>query len=192
VSVPAPSEEVCGDDWAVIHRDGQTLILLVDGLGHGAAAAEAAGMAVRLVQSVSAGEPVAILEAAHAALRGTRGAALAIARLDPTRGEVRYAGIGNIAGVVTDSRTGRTIRLVTENGTVGHIVRKIRGFDYPWGEDALLILHSDGVAPHWGLEAYPGLVRRHPALLAGVLYRDHKRPHDDASVVVVRRGGATP
>jgi hypothetical protein len=48
-------------------------------------------------------------------------------------------------------------------------------------------MHSDGIATHWDLGSYPGLARRHPALVAGVLYRDHARRRDDATVVVVRR-----
>jgi hypothetical protein len=31
---------------------------------------------------------------------------------------------------------------------------------------------ADGVSARWRLEAYPGLATAHPALIAGVLYRD--------------------
>ncbi|HZW33059.1 MAG TPA: SpoIIE family protein phosphatase [Isosphaeraceae bacterium] len=192
VSLPAPRQDVCGDNWAVLRCGDQSLVLLVDGLGHGAPAAEAAEAAVRVFRSQPAGEPAAVIEAAHRALRGTRGAALAIARLDSRRGAVRYAGVGNIAGLLLDSRTGQTIRMISENGTVGHAVRKIQAFDYPWAEDAVVILHSDGLATRWDLDNYPGLSRRHPALLAGLLYRDHRRGRDDVSVLVARREGTAP
>jgi hypothetical protein len=189
INVAAPGEPVCGDDWAVAGREGRTLVLLADGLGHGPQAAAAAAAAAGLLDQAPSGEPVALIEAAHAALRGTRGAALAVARLDPRRGELRFAGVGNIAGVVVDARTGRSTRLVSQNGTVGHAVRKIQAFDYPWAEDARLILHSDGLSARWDLDGYPGLIHRHPGLLAGVLYRDFRRERDDVTVIVLSQGG---
>ena len=71
----APGEEVCGDDWATIVRDGRTFVLMVDGLGHGVTAARAAAEAVRVFRGHLGQEPQQILESAHLALRSTRGAA---------------------------------------------------------------------------------------------------------------------
>jgi hypothetical protein len=50
----------------------------------------------------------------------------------------------------------------------------------------MVLLHSDGVATRWDIAAYPGLIAQHPALVAGVLLRDHRRSRDDASVVAMR------
>ena len=111
------------------------------------------------------------------------GAAVAIARLDRVAREVRYAGVGNISGVILDTRTGATTSMVSQNGTVGYAIRKIQVFQYPWTEESLLLMHSDGLATHWSLDRYPGLGQRHPSLVAGVLYRDHKRGRDDVTVL---------
>jgi hypothetical protein len=46
-------------------------------------------------------------------------------------------------------------------------------------------LHSDGILARWRMDAYPGLMTAHPALLAGVIYRDFTRDRDDATVVVL-------
>ena len=192
VSVPAPGEFECGDDWAMVRRQGQFLVMVVDGLGHGPPAAEAAQAALGVFRSRSAGEPADLIEAAHGALRSTRGAALAIAKIDPALGRVQYAGVGNISGVIVDSRKGRTTSMISHNGTVGHIVRKIQVFDYAWPEGSLLVMHSDGVATRWDLARYPGLLLRPPGLIAGLLYRDYKRGRDDATVVVARGEGASP
>lgn len=48
------------------------------------------------------------------------------------------------------------------------------------------MLHSDGVATHWALQDYPGLAQKHPALIAGVLFRDFQRPRDDSTVLVAK------
>lgn len=190
VSVPMPGEEVCGDAWAVSEEPGVSQWLVVDGLGHGIQAAEAAREAVRVFHDQAHLGPTGILGAAHTALRSTRGAAMAIARVDRNRGEVRYAGIGNIAGVVLDGGPGRGSHMVSQNGIVGHAVRKVQEFVYPWSGASLLVMHSDGLGTQWSLDRYPGLVARHPALVAGTLFRDVRRGRDDVTVLAAR-GGAS-
>ena len=59
-------------------------------------------------------------------------------------------------------------------------------FEYNWGPGSLLVLHSDGLSNRWSLDAYPGLVMRHPSVIAAVLHRDFYRGRDDATVVVVK------
>ena len=76
--------------------------------------------------------------------------------------------------------------MVSHNGTVGHVTRKVQEFVYPWLPGALVIMHSDGLGTQWSLERYPGLALRDPALIAGVLYRDFQRGRDDVTVLVAR------
>ena len=57
-------------------------------------------------------------------------------------------------------------QIVSHNGTVGLQAREIQEFTYRWPENGLLILHSDGLATHWGLDDYPGLRANHTALEA--------------------------
>ena len=190
VSIPLDGEEVCGDSWAIDDADGRALVLVADGLGHGPQAAEAAREAVRVFRETARLGPAEVIRMAHAALRSTRGAALAAARIDRERGEVRFAGVGNISGAIMnpaddDSRTS----MVSHNGTVGHTIRKIQEFIYPWAPGSLLVMHSDGMATHWHLGRYAGLGASHPGLVAGVLFRDFRRSRDDVTIVVVREGG---
>jgi hypothetical protein len=124
------------------------------------------------------------VHAAHEALRPTRGAALAVARIDFAADELRFAGVGNIGAVAIDD--GRRA-LVSHNGIVGHNMRKVQEFAVPFGPGALCILHSDGIETRWDLDKYPGLQGRSPALVAAILMRDHIRGRDDAMVLVVRR-----
>jgi hypothetical protein len=69
---------------------------------------------------------------------------------------------------------------------LGHQVRKVQDFSYPFRAGALLVMHSDGVATRWDLSAYPGLESRHPAMAAAALHRDFSRGRDDATVLVAR------
>lgn len=184
VSLPYPGEECCGDQWAAECQPGRTLVLVADGLGHGWYAAEAAGAVVRSFRANTHRRPGAIIDAAHAAIRSTRGAAVAVAELDHDLRQIRYAGVGNISGAILSSTTRSS--LVSHNGIVGHQARKFQEFLYPWPEDGLLVMHSDGLATQWKLEDYPGLGSRDPSVVAGVLYRDFSRGRDDVTIVAVR------
>lgn len=184
IELAMPGETVCGDAWA-LHRDatGRTLFM-VDGLGHGSEAALAAQEAVRQFQRSRHDAPADIVNAVHGAIRHTRGGAVAAARIEWAAATVVYAGLGNIAAALA-APDGRLRRLVSLNGTAGHNARKIQAFEYPCG-DGFLIMHTDGITSNWTLDPYPGFVRMHPMLLAGLLVRDHSRGRDDATVVVAR------
>ncbi|MCU0515610.1 MAG: serine/threonine-protein phosphatase [Oscillatoria sp. Prado101] len=82
--------------------------------------------------------------------------------------------------------------LISHNGTIGHEIAKIQEFVYPWPENALLVMHSDGLATDWRLDRYAGLAAKHPCLIAGVLYRDFKRGRDDVTVLIAREGKLLP
>lgn len=122
---------------------------------------------------------------AHDKLRGTRGAALAIAVIDTASEQLNFAGIGNIAGCIFDGGAKR--HLMSHNGIVGSNLRKVQEIVHPFAPGAMVILHSDGISTRWDLDAYPGLVFRHPSLIAAVLYRDFARARDDAMALVVRQ-----
>jgi hypothetical protein len=92
--------------------------------------------------------------------------------------------VGNISSRVHTGTAQRN--LVSHNGTVGHNVRRIQEFAFPFPAESLLVMHSDGLTTHWNLADYPGLGAKHAGLIAGVLYRDHDRGRDDVTVVVVR------
>jgi anti-sigma regulatory factor (Ser/Thr protein kinase) len=184
VCVAMPGEAVAGDAWSVQASNGQYRLLVVDGLGHGPEAAMAAHTALRIADQGKGLDAVALLESVHAALRSTRGAAGAVATITPHAATGVFAGVGNIRGVVHTSPAPRN--LVSHNGTLGHQLRKVQPFEFAFPARALLIMHSDGIATHWGLDRYPGLASRHPAVIAATIYRDHARGRDDATVVVLR------
>lgn len=189
VNLPKPGEEACGDAWCQrAHADGLKL-MVADGLGHGPLAAAAAHGAVTVFLAEHARAPGAIIERMHEALRATRGAAISVADIDLRRGSVVFAGIGNVAGALV-GEDGSARRMVSHNGTVGHVAKRVQEFTYPFEGTPLVVLCSDGLGTSWTLEAYPGLVRRHPTLIAGVLYRDFGRGRDDVTVLVARGGQA--
>ncbi len=187
VAIPVAGETVSGDAYAVEQHSGHLLFLMVDGLGHGPLAATASLEAVRIFRDNKHLATTLIVRALDAALKSTRGAALALADVDLMANEVRYVGVGNIAGVVVSPDKIRS--MVSHNGIVGHQLQKVQEFVYPFPPDALLIMHSDGLSSNWKLDQYPGLIASDPGLIAGVLYRDFKRVRDDVAVLVARQSG---
>lgn len=185
LSLPLPGELACGDAWGVLRAGAALRVTVVDGLGHGGEAATASARAIGVFRERSGGSPAQILDAAHAELRTTRGAAMAVAELRP--GTVRFAGVGNIAASVIEG--GRSRSMVSLNGIVGYQMPHAQEFTYPWPDDGLLVLASDGLRTQWRLDDYPGLARRHPLVIAATLWRDYTRGRDDVTVVVVRGAG---
>ena len=182
-------EEVCGDAWAVRPAGDRCLVLVCDGLGHGPLAARASAEAVRAFLADPAEAPAELLRRLHRALAGTRGAAAAVACLDYPAGQLRYAGVGNIAGsVVTGDRRSA---LLCHPGIVGHQVRTIRETSYPLAPEGIVVLHSDGLTERWSLADYPGLAGHGPLVIAATLLRDAGLHRDDASVLVAKRAPAS-
>jgi hypothetical protein len=158
--------------------------MVADGLGHGPMARQASNEAVRIACENSSATVERLLELMHAALRPTRGAAASIAQFDLQAREIRFAGVGNVSGTIVGPDAAKS--MAAHNGTLGHSLLKVRSFTYPWPVDGVLIMFSDGLGTHWKLDKYPGLSRKHPALIAGVLYRDFNRGRDDVTVIAVR------
>lgn len=184
VCVPMAGEEECGDAWTSADTASGITLMVADGLGHGPAAATASGAAVKAVQARPESKPGLMIETIHQALRPTRGAAVAVMRVQPQLQQIEFAGVGNINACILDGATRK--QLVSHNGIVGHNMRKVQEFVLPLPKGAICVMCSDGITTQWDLSKYPGLLARHPALIAGIIYRDFVRGRDDATVVALR------
>ena len=182
VNIALEGEIDCGDAWFIEHDDKATALIIADGLGHGTFAAEAAATAVAAFRSAPFSMPQEILNRANASMSKTRGGAVACARLSDTK--VSYAGIGNINGALVFA--GKSQGLVSHNGTVGMGQRRAQQFEYHSEPGGVLVMHTDGISARWELKNRADLLACHPAVIAGVIYRDHARERDDATVVVLR------
>ncbi|MED5619936.1 ATP-binding protein [Ideonella sp. BN130291] len=185
VCLPAPGETVSGDGWALATDGDRAGVVVVDGLGHGPQAAEASDAALAVFRGANGRSPSDTLTLAHGAMRSTRGAAMAMARLDASAGTLVFSGAGNIAGRIISGVGDRS--LMSQHGTVGLQIRRLQDMHYAWPAAAALVLHSDGLVTRWDVSSAPGLLQCHPLAIAGWLVRHHVRGRDDATVVVVRR-----
>jgi anti-sigma regulatory factor (Ser/Thr protein kinase) len=175
VCVPLRGETECGDAWRIV-------------AGHGPDAAATAAIATAMFPRLAHGPPEATLSRMSEAMRASRGAALSVAVIDEAARLTRFSGVGNVDGrVLVD---GRTEHLIPQNGIVGHTMPAVQSSNVPWPAGARLVMYSDGITSRWRLDAYPGLITAHPALVAGVIYRDFRRDRDDATVLVLADASA--
>jgi len=184
-SLPKLGQQVSGDAWCYKLAGRWQRVCVVDGLGHGPLAASASAEALKVFKaSLEKDMPVDILIKAHAALKSTRGAVMAVAAIDSAAGVALFAGVGNIAGIIFGGE--KPQHLLSIEGTVGYNVRSFRQHEYAWHKESTLVMNSDGLSTRWSLANLPGLLGKHPALAAAVLHRDFARNSDDSTVVVAR------
>jgi hypothetical protein len=181
VRLPYPGLQVSGDAWD-LHAAGDAATLIVcDGLGHGPDAAAASRAVSDAFRARPGDPPGAILERAGHAARSTRGAAATIVRLDLAARQLTVAAVGNVTPWIAAEAQRQ---LVTQHGTLGHAMPRIREERYEFPIGATLVVASDGLKSR--LELGTELLARDPAVVAAALWRDHHRGRDDATVVVVR------
>jgi anti-sigma regulatory factor (Ser/Thr protein kinase) len=182
-SIAYPGEPVCGDAWDVGVGADRAAFAVIDGLGHGSEAARATEEGLRALTKAESSAK-RMLEAMHGAMRATRGAAASVAVVDFESRRIRYAGLGNVVGATVTPGTIK--RMASFDGIAGSESPNIHEFDYALEPGQALILHSDGIRSQWKLETFPGLLARHPMVIAGVLYRDGYKGSDDATALVAR------
>lgn len=181
----APGEIVCGDSYLVL-KDNQVLTAaIIDGLGHGPAAMEAAEIAVKVLQS-NKNSLMQIIPEIHRQLLGTRGAVLSITRFDTESGIIKYAGIGNINTYVINQ--GRVNILMSDEGFLGCRLPSFREFDLGVEKVDQLIMASDGIASITGRDLLKVSWQKAEdmARTIGEKWGLHR---DDETVIVVKKKG---
>ncbi|MDE1164742.1 MAG: ATP-binding protein [Pseudomonas sp.] len=176
-------DPACGDVWHLAVEGERISVLVVDGLGHGSHAEEAGRAGALAFRQAPFATPTLLMDELHRAMQGTRGGAVAIAQYNAGTDTVQFTGIGNIGACLIDAEHSRG--LASHPGIVGVQYRKAQAFDYPQAQGKLLVMYSDGLQSRWNLRDYPGLVHRHPAVIAAVLHRDFCRGRDDVTVMVI-------
>jgi negative regulator of sigma-B (phosphoserine phosphatase) len=175
-------EDESGDLHVVVPVHGGAMVALIDGLGHGQEAADAARAAVPVIEAHAADPVALVIERCHDALRGTRGAAMTIASLS-TADSLSWAGVGNVDAVVLrrDGRPGAGIAV--RGGVVGYQLPPLRTATVDIVPGDVLILATDGVRAGF----IEGVVADGaPQDIADSILTRWARGSDDARVVVAR------
>src|SRR5436190_8118381 len=95
-----PGQSESGDLHVVKTSAAKAMVGVVDGLGHGDAAAAAAKVAVRALLEYADEPIISLLNRCHENLRATRGAVMNVAFLNSRENTLTWLGVGNVQGVL--------------------------------------------------------------------------------------------
>ena len=185
-SRPLPGELRCGDAHVVRALPGGVLAAVMDGLGHGRLAAQAALRAARILARHRQERPVPLMRRCHDALADTRGVTMTLARFEATSATMSWLGVGNVQGVLL--RRGEWRRMASEAlllraGVVGHHIPVLRESTVSVMPGDLLMLATDGVRPDFVQSVIPA---QPVQALADRILAQHVKDTDDGLVLVAR------
>ncbi len=185
-------EATSGDLAVVTLLPEGALVAAIDGLGHGSEAARAARKAAEVVRESPTQDLVLLVQRCHAALRGTRGAAISLAFVSTLKNGMTWLGVGNVEGRVLSgdpSATRPKGSLALGRGVPGHELPTVRTATLEVRTGDVLVLATDGIEAAFAdsLDISGSTQAISERILA-----DHRKPPDDALVVAVRYLGVRP
>jgi phosphoserine phosphatase RsbX len=190
---PLPGQQVSGDHPIAVGIDGDAALFgLLDGLGHGPAAATPARRAVEVLKQAPTERLEVLVQLCHRVLEGTRGAAMTLARVDFGEGTLTWTGVGNVtANLVVKTALGVHIRSSARltAGIVGFRIPEIRPaqvISIRAGD--LIVMATDGIDPdyidHIDFAASATGIAEH-------ILGAYAKGNDDAMVLTARHRGAS-
>lgn len=185
---PMKGESVSGDGYVVRPSARGTVLAVVDGAGHGDAAAQAAKTATSIIEQHTDATLVSMLEFCHAALKETRGTVMTVAALDAGQKTLTWLGVGNVEGrLCRADRSRHTEQLTLAAGIVGYRLPPLRPVVTPICVGDMLILTTDGIGSDYGDLNY---LNQSPLYVAEHILRKFSKGTDDALVLAARYTGA--
>ncbi|MFD3702397.1 SpoIIE family protein phosphatase [Nocardia sp. NPDC058658] len=187
-----PGQDVSGDRSLVLDTGAGVLFAVLDGLGHGAPAAEAADRAT-VILTENCGEPLDVLMVlCHRAMVETRGAAVSLALIEP--GEtMQWLGVGNVdSRLLTLGPAGPELRatMLLTGGIVGYrLPSHLQPQTLPIRPGDLLLMATDGIVAV-GPESMD--LAKPAVTIAGDLLARDAKDTDDALVLAARFRGPCP
>jgi negative regulator of sigma-B (phosphoserine phosphatase) len=185
--------EATSGDLAVVSLLPQgALVAGIDGLGHGVEAARAARRAADVVSERPSEDLVLLVQRCHAALQGTRGAAISLAFVSPSSNGMAWLGVGNVEGRVLSADPSATRpkgSLALARGVPGHELPAVRAATLEVRPGDVLVLATDGIEASFADSLD---ISGSTQAISERIVADHSRPSDDALVVAVRYLGVRP
>ncbi|WP_054813071.1 SpoIIE family protein phosphatase [Nocardia arizonensis] len=187
-----PGQHISGDRCVVLDAGGGgALFAVLDGLGHGAAAADAADRAAQVL-SENRAEPLDVLMVlCHRAMADTRGAAVSLAQFG-LGDAISWLGVGNVESrVLSAGPAGLTVRatVLLTGGIVGYrLPANLQPQTVHVRPGDLLLMSTDGIVAESSDSI--DLAKSTAEITADILAR-YAKDTDDALVLAARHRGAT-
>lgn len=123
------------------------MIAVLDGLGHGPAAASAARLGVDALEQSQAHDVVTLVRDCHRGLRGSRGAVMSLAMFDSLERTMTWIGVGNVRGSLWCPQLATWKSLLLRSGVVGDVLPHLQASIVSMSEGVTLVFATDGVGP---------------------------------------------
>ena len=179
-SIPKPGESVCGDKYSIIKKNKNTIIAVVDGLGHGPEAAEAAEAACECVSQYSGNSLRQMFDECDRSLKNTRGAAMTVVMIDNETDIAQFAAVGNVE---VKSKTHEKISTINSPGIVGRRIRKLNTSNFRLKPRDTIVIHTDGISNKFNLDEINDDC---PQAMADKIMENYSRGNDDSTCVVIK------
>lgn len=177
---PARGEYRCGDLVVVEPAgEGRELIALIDGLGHGRLAEQAAQAAGDFVRANARLPLERLFAGCSKAISATRGVVMSVLRLSSAPLGFEHAGVGNVA---LSSITREPVETRLAAGVVGLRWRKLAVTRHPLHSGDLLLLFTDGISSRLDLIQ---LRQENLEQTVDAVMRRWAKDHDDAACVAI-------
>ncbi|MGH7866805.1 MAG: SpoIIE family protein phosphatase [Candidatus Dormibacteraceae bacterium] len=182
-------EPESGDRHVVKRFRNGALLAVVDGLGHGAEAAEAAKIAIATLVDRPQDSVITLVRRCHEELLRSRGVVMSVASVNSRDETVSWLSVGNVESILVRADASANPAYespILRGGVVGSRLPPLRASVVPVAAGDTLILATDGIKSGFArglhLEAPPQQIADH--ILVG-----HIKGTDDALVLVARYRG---
>jgi negative regulator of sigma-B (phosphoserine phosphatase) len=185
---PRPGRAVSGDRIGIWRDEASTLVTVIDGLGSGQAAAQAAQIALACVE-MNRDQPLRdIVVCCHEVLQATRGAVMALARVQHDRDRLSFVGVGNIG---FSAASARPMQPVSPNGLLGHRLPSLLEYGFDCTPGDLVVLYSDGISSRFVLQGGVAALNWVPPQELAQRIVKRFAQDDDVAVAVLMMVGTT-
>ncbi len=179
-SRPRIGEDISGDAYFIKQFSSYVIFGVIDVLGHGSEAHDIALDVLSILED-NYTEPLdKIIDVCHEGLKHTRGAAMALCRVDFKDKKFEHVAIGNVETRVYG--TPDPIKPFFFNGTLGMVMENYRVIEYPYTEGMTIVMFSDGISGRFDISQQ--MLLKTPQEIAKFIFDNYARGTDDATVLV--------
>lgn len=182
--VAMPGQIESGDQYLAQATADGILFAVIDGVGHGSEAAEAATIASITLQQHANDSLIDMLQHCHESLRATRGVAMSLVTFNSRTATLAWLGVGNVEATLSRKDTNLIPeKLLLRNGLVGAHLPMLQATTITVNPGDVLIMATDGVANDFSQYV---VMNDSTECIAQRIQSTANKGTDDASVLVAR------
>ena len=185
LSRPKSGEHINGDAFIAKHVRNGLLMGVIDGVGHGVHASQAANTARQYIEKHSDSSLLEIFRGVDRACLATRGVVMALVLFEWQRNMFQFASVGNIEIKVFNGGREKP-KFIIRRGIVGKNAPLPVVTENQWQSGDMLALHSDGVSSQWNLDNFVHYAEYSAQVIAENIFKATQKQNDDATLVIVK------